>query len=87
VVDFVGIRVRPVKGLDAVMYLDPGALTSSLSYVFGPLVEALQTIGYNDSTLRAAPVWLICLASIDIGVLISLSLSLSLTILIAATDA
>jgi len=51
-----GIRVRPVKGLDAVMYLDPGALTSSLSYVFGPLVEALQTIGYNDRTLRAAPV-------------------------------
>lgn len=28
-----GIKVRPVKGKDAVTYLDPGALTAPLSYV------------------------------------------------------
>jgi hypothetical protein len=27
--------VRPVKGVDAVTYLDPGALTAPLSYVRG----------------------------------------------------
>lgn len=30
------IKVRPVKGMDAVTYLDPGALTSPLSYVRQP---------------------------------------------------
>ena len=30
------IKVRPVKGMDAVTYLDPGALTSPLSYVRHP---------------------------------------------------
>eukprot|EP01094_Clydonella_sp_ATCC50884_P018051 TRINITY_DN3267_c0_g1_i1.p1 TRINITY_DN3267_c0_g1~~TRINITY_DN3267_c0_g1_i1.p1 ORF type:complete len:1413 (+),score=388.34 TRINITY_DN3267_c0_g1_i1:156-4394(+) len=50
-----GIKVRPVDGLDGVMYLDPGALTSALSYVFGPLVETLRTLGYTDKNVRAVP--------------------------------
>jgi len=32
-----GIKVRPVKGVEAVTYLDPGALTAPLSYVSVPL--------------------------------------------------
>ncbi|ELR15075.1 C2 domain containing protein [Acanthamoeba castellanii str. Neff] len=40
------IKVRPVKGMDAVTYLDPGALTSPLSYVLGPLINNLQQLGY-----------------------------------------
>lgn len=50
-----GLKVRPVDGLDGVMYLDPGALTSALSYVFGPLVETLRTLGYTDKNVRAVP--------------------------------
>ena len=34
-----GIKLRPLEGIRGVMYLDPGAITNSLSYVFGPLVE------------------------------------------------
>jgi len=50
-----GIMVRPMKGLTAVDYLLPGALTNSSSYVFGPLIESLRYVGYNDGNLRAAP--------------------------------
>lgn len=50
-----GIKVRPVKGVEAVTYLDPGALTAPLSYVMGPLVENLQQLGYvyGDNLLAA----------------------------------
>jgi len=39
-----GIKIRPIEGLDGCSYLDPsiGALTSSLSYVFGPLIDILK---------------------------------------------
>lgn len=36
-----GIKLRPIETIDAIMYLDPGALTNALSYVFGPLIETL----------------------------------------------
>lgn len=39
--DPIGIKLRPIETIQGIMYLDPGALTSSLSYVFGPLVETL----------------------------------------------
>ena len=54
--DPVGIKLRPIETIHGIMYLDPGAITNALSYVFGPLVETLWDIGYTDTNLRAAPV-------------------------------
>ena len=50
-----GIQVRPISGLHGVDYLSPGALTSHLSYVFGPVIVALKGAGYTDDNLDAAP--------------------------------
>jgi hypothetical protein len=50
-----GVKVRPISGLAGVDYLTPGALTEHLSYVFGPVIDALQAAGYNNMTLDAAP--------------------------------
>jgi hypothetical protein len=53
--DLEGIVVRPIQGKAAVTYLDPGLLTGSMSYVMGPLVENLMSLGYTDSNLLCAP--------------------------------
>ena len=50
-----GIQVRPISGLQGVDYLTPGALTNHLSYVFGPVIQALKDAGYTDGNLDAAP--------------------------------
>ena len=51
-----GIRVRPIEGLAGVDYLTPGALTSTVSYVFGPLIRAMEQVGYDKGVnLDAAP--------------------------------
>jgi hypothetical protein len=51
-----GIQVRNIEGLGGVDYLSPGALTSLLSYVFGPVIQALQQAGYEPGKdLDAAP--------------------------------
>ena len=37
-------------------YLAPGALTESMSYVFGPVLKLLKSVGYVDGiNLDAAP--------------------------------
>jgi hypothetical protein len=41
VTDPPGIKLRPIETIHGIMYLDPGAITNALSYVFGPLVETL----------------------------------------------
>ena len=41
VTDPPGIKLRPIETIQGIMYLDPGAITNALSYVFGPLVETL----------------------------------------------
>lgn len=50
-----GNRVRPIRGLQGVDYLTPGALTNHLSYVFGPVIQALKNAGYTDDNLDASP--------------------------------
>jgi hypothetical protein len=55
-----GVKIRAIQGLEGVDYLlSPGALTSNqISYVFGPVILALQQAGYNDAAninLQAAP--------------------------------
>jgi len=55
VTDPVGIKLRPIETIHGIMYLDPGAITNALSYVFGPLVESLWDLGYDDTSLRAGP--------------------------------
>ena len=51
-----GIQVRPMEGLAGVDYLTPGTLTNFLSYVFAPVITALQKQGYENGTnLDAAP--------------------------------
>ena len=51
-----GIEVRNIDGLAVVDYLSPGALTNQVSYVFGPVIEALQEVGYKKGqNLDAAP--------------------------------
>ena len=49
-----GITVRPVKGLTGVSYLQEG-LMSTATWVFGPTIHWLQSKGYNQKNLRAAP--------------------------------
>lgn len=45
--DPIGVRIRPVEGLDACSYLDKGiSLTRDASYVFGPLIDELEEAGY-----------------------------------------
>jgi len=51
-----GIQVRNITGLAGVDYLTPGALTSHVSYVFGPVIQALQAVGYVEGqNLDASP--------------------------------
>jgi hypothetical protein len=51
-----GVKVRNIDGLAGVDYLSPGALTSFVSYVFGPVINALQDAGYEGGkNLDAAP--------------------------------
>eukprot|EP00124_Ichthyophonus_hoferi_P004326 Ihof_evm2s462 gene=Ihof_evmTU2s462 len=50
-----GIMVRPMQGIDAVDFLEPGAMTSGASWVFGPLIQSLRYVGYTDCNLVAAP--------------------------------
>jgi hypothetical protein len=50
-----GIRVRAVQGSDGCAYLAPGALTNSLSYVMGPLLNSMMDLGYTDDNLAAMP--------------------------------
>lgn len=40
-----GVEVRPIKGTSGVDYLSPGAITESLSYVFGPVLKILKENG------------------------------------------
>ncbi len=51
-----GIEVRPIPGCAGVDYLAAGALTESISYVFGPVLELLKSKGYKEGVnLDAAP--------------------------------
>lgn len=51
-----GVEVRPIPGTAGVDYLAPGALTESMSYVFGPVLKLLKAVGYKDGVnLDAAP--------------------------------
>eukprot|EP01134_Creolimax_fragrantissima_P004166 CFRG4166T1 len=50
-----GIQVRPMEGIDAVDFLEPGALTGTASYVFSEIIEELRFVGYTNSNLVAAP--------------------------------
>ena len=43
-----GVKIRPIDGLEGVAYLAPGALTSQLTYVFGPVIDILKEAGYNS---------------------------------------
>ena len=57
--DAPGIKVRAIPGLEGVDYLTPGAFTSHISYVFGPVIKILEEKGYNSedgkTNLMAAP--------------------------------
>jgi hypothetical protein len=51
-----GVQVRAISGLEGVDYLSPGALTNHVSYVFGPVIQALKNAGYSEPlSLQAAP--------------------------------
>lgn len=51
-----GIEVRPIQGCAGVDYLSAGALTESLTYVFGPVLDLLKSKGYEEGiNLDAAP--------------------------------
>ena len=54
-----GIEVRAISGLEGVDYLTPGAITDHLSYVFGPVIQYLESKGYNSkdgkTNLMASP--------------------------------
>ncbi len=80
-----GIRVRPILGMlgclyrslilllstgnDGCSYLAPGALTNSLSYVMGPLLENLSDLGYTSRNLAAMPYdWRLPLHQLEVRV-------------------
>ena len=51
-----GVKVRAMEGLAGVDYLTPGTLTNHLSYVFGPVIDALKKVGYEQGVnLDAVP--------------------------------
>ena len=51
-----GVEVRPIAGTAGVDYLAPGALTESMSWVFGPVLKLLKGRGYREGVdLDAAP--------------------------------
>ena len=51
-----GIEVRAIPGCAGVDYLSAGALTESLTYVFGPVLDLLKSKGYEEGiNLDAAP--------------------------------
>mmetsp|Transcript_10073 Transcript_10073/g.21646 ORF Transcript_10073/g.21646 Transcript_10073/m.21646 type:complete len:716 (+) Transcript_10073:79-2226(+) len=54
-----GVKVRAISGLEGVNYLTPGAITSHVSYVFGPVIDYLESKGYNPkdgkTNLMASP--------------------------------
>ncbi|KAL7521233.1 hypothetical protein ACHAWX_005917 [Stephanocyclus meneghinianus] len=51
-----GVVVRALPGTAGVDYLSEGALTESMSYVFGPVLKLLRRVGYQDGVnLEAAP--------------------------------
>lgn len=43
-----GIRVRAIPGVEGVDFLDPHLLVKTFTYVFGPVVSALQEAGYRE---------------------------------------
>lgn len=50
------VEVRNIEGLAGVDYLTPGTLTNHVSYVFGPVIDALREAGYVEGKdLQAAP--------------------------------
>ncbi len=50
-----GIQVRAIPGLDGVDYLTPGTFMNLVSYVFGPVIQALVKVGYEPGiNLQAA---------------------------------
>mmetsp|Transcript_21956 Transcript_21956/g.62539 ORF Transcript_21956/g.62539 Transcript_21956/m.62539 type:complete len:745 (+) Transcript_21956:3-2237(+) len=52
-----GVKIRNIEGLEGVDYLSPGMLTDHVSYVFGPVINALVDQGgyTRDVNLQAAP--------------------------------
>mmetsp|Transcript_15733 Transcript_15733/g.37817 ORF Transcript_15733/g.37817 Transcript_15733/m.37817 type:complete len:802 (+) Transcript_15733:300-2705(+) len=51
-----GVEVRAMEGLKGVDYLTHGALTSFMSYVFGPVIKVLSKFGYREGiNLDASP--------------------------------
>jgi len=50
------VEVRAMEGLAGVDYLTPGTLTNHLSYVFGPVIDALKKVGFEEGVnLDAVP--------------------------------
>ena len=50
-----GVKVRAIPGLLGVNYLTPGTFTNMVSYVFGPVIQALLKAGYEEGkNLQAA---------------------------------
>lgn len=49
------IKVRPAKGKEGVAYITPGLFTNSLTYIFGPLIDQLEELGYTEKNLGYAP--------------------------------
>lgn len=51
-----GIIVRPVPGFEGCDYLSrENRLLQEFAFVFGPLIEALKAVGYNQHTMSAVP--------------------------------
>ncbi len=51
-----GLETRPLSGLDAINFLDPGGLVKQFSWVFHHVTKTLMDVGYvEDQDLEAAP--------------------------------
>lgn len=49
-----GVKVRAYSGLEAISSLDPKRITKRLSHVFGPIINFLTELGYDEQNLQAA---------------------------------
>lgn len=52
-----GVKILPNTGMEGIDYMNEGSFTGHKDYSLGPLIEALERAGYNQSTvdLEAAP--------------------------------
>eukprot|EP01128_Nolandella_sp_AFSM9_P007523 TRINITY_DN414_c0_g1_i2.p1 TRINITY_DN414_c0_g1~~TRINITY_DN414_c0_g1_i2.p1 ORF type:complete len:1634 (-),score=385.98 TRINITY_DN414_c0_g1_i2:134-5035(-) len=61
-----GVKVRPVSGKEGISSLDPSPAVNGATAYFGPMIENLEALGYDETTLLCKGYdWRISLAALE----------------------